>query len=211
MKKADITDATSQHDSVAIFEHQRGSTYGDVTYVRLMTEADRKTHGEPSKDFNSKRFIATDTRISVVFVEPVNEKGERLSRYRQDDFVCAGFVDTEAVRFSGQPAGRPLMFTVPIQRLKRQVNATQSFADFFNDHLAAQKVAAEKREQAEKQKARRQREHEDRLLDMSKRVHALGHDDYRVQNAGWNSIGDKVEINIDTLSALIAAAEKAGA
>ena len=211
MKKADITDATSQHDSVAIFEHQRGSTYGDVTYVRLMTEADRKTHGEPSKDFNSKRFIATDTRISVVFVEPVNEKGERLSRYGQDDFVCAGFVDTEAVRYSGQPAGRPLMFTVPIQRLKRQVNATQSFAKFFNEHLAAKKAAAEQREQAEKEKARRERAHEERLLNMGKRLFALGHAEYRVQNAGWNSIGDTVEIDINTLSALIAQAEKAGA
>jgi hypothetical protein len=211
MKKADIGTATSQHDSVAIFEHQRGNTYGDVTYVRLMTEADRKTHGEPSRDYNASKYAASNTRISVVFVEPVNEKGERLSRYRDDDFVCADFVDTEAVTYSGQSSGRPLMFTLPIQRLKRQVNDTQTFADFFNEHLAARKQAVTKREQEAKEKARRERAHANRLQTMSTRLFALGHAEYRVQNAGWNSIGDKVEINIDTLSALIEAAEKAGA
>ncbi|NBW20797.1 MAG: hypothetical protein EBR82_73825 [Caulobacteraceae bacterium] len=210
MKKADITDAASQHDSVAIFEHQRGERYGDVTYVRLMTEADRQAHGQPSSDGGTSKFGSRNARISVVFVEPVNEKGERLSRYRQDDFVCASFVDTEAVRLSGQPAGRPLMFTVPIQRLKRQVNATQSFAEFFNGHLAARKAAAEQREQAEKEKARRQRAHEDRLLNMSERLRELGHAKSRVENAHFYTT-DKVEIDIDTLSALIAQAEKAGA
>ena len=210
MKKADIGIATSQHDSVAIFKHQRGNTYGGVTYVRLMTEADRKTHGEPSRDYNASKYAASNTRISVVFVEPVNEKGERFRQYGHDDFVCAGFVDTEAVTYSGQSAGRPLMFTLPIQRLKGQVNDTQTFADFFNAHLAECRDEDVKRKQEAKQDALRKQAHEQRLQDMTDRLRALGHSQVRVEKAHY-ALGNEVRIDIDTLSALIAAAEKAGA
>lgn len=205
MKKADITDATSQHDSVAIFEYQRGKN-GDRRFARLMTSAEyaRLTEGVPHY-----RIHKTTHSVNLVFVQPVDSIGQTETQCKYDGrtFVVAGFAD----RTFHHGTMLDYQFGASLASIKGQVNRLRSFAEFIISDRAAQKAAADEREQRAKQNACRLRAHEQRLLNMGKRLFALGHAEYRVQNAGWNSIGDTVEIDINTLSALIAQAEKAGA
>lgn len=200
MKKVDIQNAGSQHDSVAIFEYQRGEN-GYIRYARLMTPAEyaRLTEGVPHYRIHKAKH-----GVNVIFVDPVNSLGQ-FERQNKDEFVAAGYAD----RMWNNSKTIDYEMSVPLARLKRQVNITQPFADFINAERIAKKEAEARREKEIKEAARRKRAHQDRLKTISTRLHALGHAESRVVNAGWHDWSSEVEINIDTLSALIDAAEAA--
>lgn len=208
MKKADITKATSKHDTCAIFEVQRGDS-GMKRYARLMTEEEKQAL---NINTNAHRFASRSTapKVMIVYVDAINNCGKTSSAPSSYvDFVVTGFADSINKRWNGEKMKD--IDTVPLARIKQCVNETHSFVDFFNAEVFAMKDAVKREKEAAKRREQLAENHKNRINDLNARVVGLGLTDTRsVSEArSYYGISNEVTISIDILTELLRIAEKA--
>lgn len=198
MKKADITKATSKHDTCAIFEVARGNSSWK-RYARLMTDEEIKKQNE-----GKYVYRRTAPSVGIVYVYAVQADGAKSSSpSAYDENLVTGFVDAQ--NHYGQVDAE----TVPLARIKRCVNETQSFVDFFNAEIVARKEAVKRQKKAERQREQAAINHGNRISDLNERITELGFDDRRSVSTSYGSYTCGVSISIETLTELVRLAEKA--
>jgi hypothetical protein len=170
MKKADITQATSTHDKCAIFEVQRGDS-GMKRYARLMTEAEKQGQNTPHP-YSIYRIASGSTapKVTIVYVQAIGDNdGEKSGApCAYTDFIATGFADTSSVQWWDNTE------RVPLARIKRCVNETQSFVDFFNAEVTAKKDAAKRAKQAARNKEKAADTFRQNINDLNSRLAELG-------------------------------------
>lgn len=198
MKKADITKATSNFDTCAIFEVARGDSSWK-RYARLMTEQEKNKQSEGRISYRR-----TAPSVSIVYVNAIHadkQTSSSPSAYAED--VVTDFVDAQ------NHYGRTDAETVPLARIKRCVNETQSFVDFFNAEIVAKKNEVKRQKQAQKQAEQAAINHGNRISDLNERITELGFDDRRSVSTSYGSYNREVSISIETLTELVRLAEQA--
>jgi hypothetical protein len=198
MKKADITKATSNFDTCAIFEVARGDSSWK-RYARLMTEQEKNKQSEGRISYRR-----TAPSVSIVYVNAIHadkQTSSSPSAYAED--VVTDFVDAQ------NHYGRTDAETVPLARIKRCVNETQSFVDFFNAEIVAKKNEVKRQKQAKKQAEQAAINHANRISDLNERITELGFDDRRSVSTSYGSYNREVSISVETLTELVRLAEQA--
>jgi len=198
MKKADITKATSNFDTCAIFEVARGDSSWK-RYARLMTEQEKNKQSEGRISYRR-----TAPSVSIVYVNAIHadkQTSSSPSAYAED--VVTDFVDAQ------NHYGRTDAESVPLARIKRCVNETQSFVDFFNAEIVAKKNEVKRQKQAQKQAEQAAINHGNRISDLNERITELGFDDRRSVSTSYGSYNREVSISIETLTELVRLAEQA--
>ena len=207
MKKADITKATSKHDTCAIFEVQRGDS-GSKRYARLMTEEEKQQQNPTGRVVYRS---SSAPKVTIVYVDAISNDGERYaSPTAYTQMVATTFVTANRYQW-GKKTQEKDIDIVPLARIKRCVNETQSFADFFNAQVTAMKDAGKQRKQAEKRREKLAENHKNRINDLNARVVELGLTDTRSVSEARSYYGtnNEVTISIDTLTELVRLAEQA--
>ena len=208
MKKADITKATSKHDTCAIFEVQRGDS-GSKRYARLMTQEEKQQQNPTGRVVYCS---SSAPKVAIVYVDAISKDGETSSApTAYTEMVATTFVTANLNRW-GQKTQEKDIDSVPLARIKRCVNETQSFADFFNAEVTAMKDAGERRKQAEKRRQQLVQNHKNRIKDLNARLTEFGGNGNSVTEArsyGFDIKFHEVTISIDTLTELVRLAEQA--
>lgn len=207
MKKADITKATSKHDTCAIFEVQRGDS-GSKRYARLMTEEEKQQQNPTGRVVYRN---SSAPKVKIVYVDAISNDGETSSSpTAYTEMVATTFVTANLYQW-GKKTREKDIDSVPLARIKRCVNETQSFADFFNAQVAAMKDAGEQRKQAEKRREQLAENYKNRINDLNARVVQLGLTDTRSisEARSYYATNHEVTISIDTLTELVRLAEQA--
>jgi hypothetical protein len=111
----------------------------------------------------------------------------------------------------GQKTQEKEIDSVPLARIKRCVNETQSFADFFNAEVTAMKDAGKRAKQAEENRKQVAENYKNRINDLNARVVQLGLTDTRSVSEARSYYGilNEVTISIDRLTELVRLAEQA--
>jgi hypothetical protein len=210
MKKADITKATSKHDTCAIFEVQTGDR-GMKQYARLMTEEEKQQQQQ-----QTGRVVYCSSKsapkVTIVYVNAIGNDGKTSNApCAYTEIVATNFVDVLVTRWVG--GGKEKQFaTVPLARIKRCVNETQSFADFFNAEVTAMKDAGKRAKQAEENRKQLAINHQNRITELNVAVNELVFKSNSVSQArsyGFGASYDEVTISIDALTKLVRLAEEA--
>lgn len=207
MKKADITKATSKHDTCAIFEVQRGDS-GSKRYARLMTQEEKQQQNPTGRVVYRS---SSAPKVAIVYVNAISNDGETSSApTAYTEMVATTFVTANLYRW-GQKTQEKDIDSVPLARIKRCVNETQSFADFFNAEVTAMKDAGERAKQAAKRKEQLAENYKNRINDLNARVVELGLTDTRSVSEARSYYGtnNEVTVSIDTLTELVRLAEQA--
>jgi hypothetical protein len=100
---------------------------------------------------------------------------------------------------------------VPLARIKRCVNETQSFVDFFNAQVAAKKEARKRAKQAERNKEIVAAKFQDDIHDLNTRIAQLGFTDGRTvsqSHTSWANV-QFVQLSLANLTELVRLAEQA--
>lgn len=208
MKKADITKATSKHDTCAIFEVQRGDS-GYKQYARLMTEEEKQQQNPTGRVMYRS---SSAPKVTIVYVDAISNDGKTdgaPSAYTE--FVAMNFVDGLRKRWVDGDKEKQIE-TVPLARIKRCVNETQSFADFFNAQVTAMKDAGKRAKQAEENRKQLAINHQNRITELNVAVNELVCKSNSVSQArsyGFGASYDEVTISIDALTKLVRLAEEA--
>jgi DNA-directed RNA polymerase subunit F len=210
MRKEDIINAQGHLDKEPIFEWERRGT---TRFVRLFTDSDRKQQHPYTQTAMRYKQANPNTTVTVVEVECFDHKGTRVGEY---DFKQTAIGHRDAKRrFYAPGVGQQhsqeveIHTGVPLRQILRQVNGDKSFEQFYNEMLKAnhdRQVASRKAEKARQQKDEQRRE---LAKDLTRRINSvLRNNDTHL----WfvNQHGE-VDINIETLSALVELAEKAKA
>lgn len=210
MKKVDITKATSKHDTCAIFEVQRGDS-GCKRYARLMTEEEKQA-GNTNNNTYRYGNRSTAPKVTIVYVDAIGKDGKQSGEPSQyTDFVVTGFADATNKRWND--VKEKDIASVPLARIKRCVNETQSFADFFNAEVIAKKDAVKRQKEAAKRTEQLAENHKNRINDLNARVVELGLTDARsvseARSYSFYASYGEVNINIDILTELVRIAEQA--
>ena len=199
MKKADIIKATSKFDTCAIFEVQRGES-GSIEYARLMTEQEKN-----QRDTGRNYYRRTAPSVSIVYVCAVTKDGDRQhSPSGYAEAFVTDFVDARQMLFN---KGALRTDTVPLARIKRCVNETQSFVDFFNAEIVAKKNEVKRQKEADAQAKQANINHANRISDLNERITELGFEE-RVSST-YSSYKREVTISVATLTELVRLAEQA--
>jgi len=211
MKKVDITKATSKHDTCAIFEVQRGDS-GMKQYARLMTEEEKQQQNPTGRVVYRS---SSAPKVTIVYVDAISNDGKTdgaPSAYTE--IVATNFVD--ALRKIWVDGNKEKQYaTVPLARIKRCVNETQSFADFFNAEVTAMKDAGKRAKQAEENRKQLAINHQHRIAELNLLVNEYvykTHERKSVSEArsyGFGASYDEVTISIDALTKLVRLAEEA--
>lgn len=211
MKKVDITKATSKHDTCAIFEVQRGDS-GYKQYARLMTQEEKQQQNPTGRVVYRS---SSAPKVTIVYVDAISNDGETdSSPSAYTEFVATNFVDGLRRRWVDGDKEKQIA-TVPLARIKRCVNETQSFADFFNAEVTAMKDAGKRAKQAEEKRERLAINHQHRIAELNLLVNELvfkTHERKSVSEArsyGFGASYDEVTISIDALTKLVRLAEEA--
>jgi len=198
MKKADIIKATSKFDTCAIFEVARGdSTW--KRYARLLTDEEKNAMTEGR---NSYRYSRTAPSVIIVYVNAIHANGEKSSSpsaYAED--MVTDFVDAQ------NHYGRTDAESVPLARIKRCVNETQSFVDFWNAEIVAKKDLAKRQKDADERARQANINHTNRIRNLNDRINELGFEE-RVGST-YSSYKREVTISVETLTELVRLAEQA--
>jgi hypothetical protein len=206
MKKADITKATSKHDTCAIFEVQRGGS-GSKRYARLMTEEEKQQQNPTGRVVYRS---SSAPKVWIVYVDAISNDGETLSSptaYTKK--VATTFVTANMYRY-GQKTQEKEIDRVPLARIKRCVNETQSFADFFNAEVTAMKDAGKRAKQAEENRKQVAVDYKYRIFALNARLKELGYERNSIGEArSYYGISNEVTISIGTLTELVRLAEQA--
>lgn len=209
MKKADITKATSKHDTCAIFEVQRGDS-GSKRYARLMTQEEKQQQNPTGRVVYCS---SSAPKVAIVYVDAISKDGETSSApTAYTEMVATTFVTANLHRW-GQKTQEKDIDSVPLARIKRCVNETQSFADFFNAEVTAMKDAVKRQKEAAKRTEQLAENHKNRINDLNARVVELGLTDTRsvseARSYSFYASYGEVNINIDILTELVRLAEQA--
>jgi hypothetical protein len=207
MKKADITKATSNHDTCAIFEVQRGGS-GSKRYARLMTEEEKQQQNPTGRVVYRS---SSAPKVWIVYVDAISNDGETCgSPTAWNKMVATTFVTANMYRW-GQKTQEKEIDSVLLARIKRCVNETQSFADFFNAEVTAMKDAGKRAKQAEENRKQVAENYKNRINDLNARVVQLGLTDTRSvsETRSYYGISNEVSISIDRLTELVRLAEQA--
>lgn len=198
MKKADIIKATSKFDTCAIFEVARGDSSWK-RYARLLTDEEKNAMTEGR---NSYRYSRTAPSVIIVYVNAIHANGEKSSSpsaYAED--MVTGFVDAQ------NHYGRTDAESVPLARIKRCVNETQSFVDFWNAEIVAKKDLAKRQKDADERARQANINHANRIRNLNDRINELGFEE-RVGST-YSSYKREVTISVETLTELVRLAEQA--
>jgi len=214
MKKVDITKATSKHDTCAIFEVQRGDS-GMKQYARLMTDEEKQQQQQQTGRVVYRSHHHTDKTITIVYVNAIGNDGKTSNApCAYTEIVATNFVDVLLTRWVGGDKEKQFA-TVPLARIKRCVNETQSFADFFNAEVTAMKDAGKRAKQAEENRKQLAINHQHRIAELNLLVNEFvfkTHERKSVSEArsyGFGASYDEVTISIDALTKLVRLAEEA--
>lgn len=206
MKTKDILAATPHtEDWCAVFK-VRGR-YESVKYCRLMT-ADEK-RAEDTNRYSHIRRKGGNSAVSIVFVRPVDEKGQATSAHDgrsahnfQDVYVrshflggVSGYTDTKESD------------TVPAAHILECVNSSEPFADYINREFSELRKRREASDRAEKRK-KEKAESDKKLMDaLNGRIASLVGES---PSMWWVKEDGDVEVPLRLLASLVDLAEKAG-
>ena len=190
MKMVDITKATSKYDTCAIFEVARGQSNWK-RYARLLTDEEKN---QPAK----VSYRRTAPSVTIVYVNAIHADGQKSgSPSAYSEKAVTNFVD-QIDHYGGISKEN-----VPLARLKRCVNETQSFVDFYNAAIVARKLAAERQKQADERDKQAAINHGNRINYLNERITELGFGDRRSVSSVYGSYNREVRISIETLTELV--------